>query len=152
YEPVSYNPVWIREGQPKPQALEIIKALQDADLNGLNAEDYDASRWKDRLPGTQKPEGAARFDVALTVCLMRYISDLHIGKVNPGHFQFGLTVDSKKYDLPQFVRDRILESQDVRAALAGVEPGFPGYKRTLTALRHYLKIAPQDDGEALPLP
>ena len=25
----------------------------------------------------------ARFDAALTVCAMRYISDLHIGRVNP---------------------------------------------------------------------
>jgi len=152
YEAVSYNPVWIRDGQPKPQALAIIKDLQEADLNGLNAEDYDGSRWKERLILKQQPEDAARFDVALTVCLMRYISDRHIGRVNPGHFKFGLTVERKKYDLAQFVRDRFVESQEVRATLEEIDPPFPGYRRTLTALRHYLKLSLLDDGEKLPLP
>ena len=152
YESVSYSPVWIRDGEPKPQALAIIEALQEADLDGLNAEDYDGSRWKERLPRTQQPEDAANFDVALTVSVMRYISDRHIGRVNPRHFKFGLTVESKKYNLARFVRDRLVESQDVHTALEEVEPPFPGYKRTLAALRRYLKLLPLDDGEKLPTP
>jgi murein L,D-transpeptidase YcbB/YkuD len=152
YESVSYGPAWIRDGRPKPQALAIIEALQEAGFDGLNAEDYDGSRWKERLIRTQRPEDAARFDVALTVCVMRYISDRHIGRVNPRHFKFGLTVESKKYDLARFVRDRLVESQDVHMALEEVEPPFPGYKRTLTALRNYLKLLSLDDREKLPMP
>lgn len=152
YESVSYSPVWAHEGKPKPQALAIIEAFQEADSNGLNAEDYDGSRWKERLIRTQQPDDAARFDVALTVCLMRYISDRHIGKVNPGHFKFGLTMENRKYDLSRFIRDRIVESQDVRATLEEIEPPFPGYKRTIIALRHYLRLLQLDDGEKLPMP
>ena len=152
YESVSYSPVWIREGQPTPQALEIIEALGEADLHGLHAEDYDGTRWKERLIRTEQPPDVARFDVALTVCLMRYISDRRIGRVNPGHFKFGLTVERKKYDLARFVHDQIVESQNVRAALDQVDPPFPGYKRTLIALRHYLTLLPLDDGEQLPIP
>jgi len=37
---------------------------------------------------------------------MRYISDCHIGKINPQHFKFGLSVEAKKYDLPTFLRER----------------------------------------------
>ena len=47
-----------------------------------------------------------QFDAALTVCVMRYISDLHIGKVNPKHFDFGFDVAAKKYDLPRFREGR----------------------------------------------
>ena len=36
---------------------------------------------------------------------MRYISDCHIGKINPEHFKFGLSVEAKKYDLPAFLRE-----------------------------------------------
>ena len=79
YESVSFRAVWTNEGKPKPQALAIIEALQDANSIGLNAEDYDASRWKERLIRLQHPEDAGRFDVALTACLMRYISDQRIG-------------------------------------------------------------------------
>lgn len=152
YEPTSFGLLWIREGRPTPQALAIIEALQEADRNGLDPEDYDGSRWKERLTGESQAGNDARFDVALSVCLMRYISDLHIGKVNPKHFGFGLSVEGKKYDLPRFIRDRVLIAQNIKATLAEVEPRFPGYRRTLAALRHYLAISQQDDSEKLPVP
>src|SRR6266487_1021200 len=44
----------------------------------------------------------AKFDLALTVCVMRYVSDLYIGKVNPRTFHFGLDIEHKKYNLPDF--------------------------------------------------
>ena len=151
YQP-AYDLVWIRDGQPTPQALATIEILQQADQQGLNAEDYDGSRWKQRLTQLHDPKNTAQFDAALTVCLMRYISDLHIGKVNPRHFGFGLSVENKKYDLAQFIRDRLISGQDVAATLQEVEPPFPGYKRTLIALRHYLEISRTDDGELLAVP
>lgn len=152
YEPTSFSLLWIHQDRPTPQALAIIEVLQQADRNGLDPEDYDGSRWKERLTRESQAGNDARFDVALSVCLMRYISDLHIGKVNPRHFEFGLNVESKKYDLPRFIRDRMVTGQNIEATLAEVEPSFPGYKRTLAALRLYLDISHQDDSEKLPVP
>src|SRR4029077_16415069 len=93
---------------------------------------------------------ALRFDVALTVCAMRYISDLHIGKVNPRHFDFGLDVETKKYDLSDFLKDHVVDGSDVTGALAQVEPAYPGYKRTIAALHTYLELAKQSDDTRLP--
>ena len=152
YGPTAYALAWLRDGQPTPQARAIIEVLKQADQNGLNAEDYDGPRWTERLTRLHQPEDQAHFDAALTVCVMRYISDLHIGKVNPQHFGFGLSVESKKYDLPQFIRSQLVSSNDINAAFQEIEPPFPGYKRTVTALRHYLEIAKQDDGQKLPVP
>jgi murein L,D-transpeptidase YcbB/YkuD len=154
YQPSGYTPAWIRAGQPTPQALAIIEMLKQADSQGLDCEDYDGSRWANRLARLQKPHQAAEeavFDAALTVCSMRYISDLHIGKINPEHFKFGLSVEAKKYDLPAFLRDRLVNG-DVKAELAQIGPPFAGYKRTLEALQHYLQLAREDDGESLPVP
>ena len=154
YEPSSYTPAWIRDGHPTPQALAIIELLKQADSQGLDPEDYDGSRWADRLAHLQKPHDTsqvASFDAALTVCLMRYISDRHIGKINPEHFKFGLDVEAKKYDLPALLRERLVNG-DVKTALAQIGPPFAPYKRTLTALQHYLQLAQQDDGEKLPVP
>src|SRR5207253_4526450 len=81
YEPFAYGLAWIRDRSPTPQARAIIEVLQQADSRGLNAEDYDGSRWNGRLTQLGQAAAAARFDGALTVCLMRYISDLRIGKV-----------------------------------------------------------------------
>ena len=155
YQPTNYTLAWTRDGLPTPQALAIIDLLKQADSRGLDPEDYDGSRWADRLARLQTPQAAgatAIFDAALTVCVMRYISDNHIGKINPGHFKFGLSVEAKKYDLPAFLRERLVNGRDVKGELAQIGPPFAGYKRTLEALQHYLQLAGEDDGEKLPVP
>ncbi|MGA3043947.1 MAG: L,D-transpeptidase family protein [Bryobacteraceae bacterium] len=155
YQPAGYAPAWIRDGQPTPQALKIIEILKQADSQGLDPEDYDSSRWADRLASLEKSRAArdtAIWDAALTVCLMRYISDCHIGKINPEHFKFGLSVEAKKYELPSFLRERLVNGRDVAGELAQIGPPFAGYKRTLEALQRYLQLARQDDGAKLPVP
>jgi murein L,D-transpeptidase YcbB/YkuD len=155
YEPTGYTLAWVRGGQPTAQAQAVIELLRQADRKGLNPEDYDSSRWSERLTRMQhlpSPEDQARFDVALTVCTMRYISDLRIGRINPQHFKFGLSVEQKKYDLAQFLRERVLTAPDMSAALGGIEPPFRGYRRSEQALAQYMALARNDNGEQLPIP
>jgi murein L,D-transpeptidase YcbB/YkuD len=59
-------------------------------------------------------------------------------------------VEQKKYDLAQFLRDRIMTASNLQAVLDGVEPPFAGYRRTEEALAHYLELARNDNGERLP--
>jgi L,D-transpeptidase YcbB len=155
YETSNYAPAWLKDGVPTEQATAVIEVLEQADSKGLNTEDYDGSRWSARVSGLrQSPssDAQARFDAALTVCAMRYISDLHIGRVNPRHFKFNLDVGPKKYDLAAFLREKVVGGSTVKAELGGVEPPFAGYKRTQQALAHYVALARQDDGEQLPVP
>jgi L,D-transpeptidase YcbB len=154
YGNAGYSPVWLRETQPIPQALSMIEHFRNAGKNGLNPEDYDASRWEERirsLQGSSEGTAAARFDVALSVCTMRYVSDLRIGRVNPRHFDFGLSVEHKKYDLAQFLRDQILTASDLQPVLDKVEPPFAGYRLTELALARYIEIARTDEGQRLPV-
>jgi murein L,D-transpeptidase YcbB/YkuD len=147
---------WVRERQPTAQAQQVIALLLQADEKGLSAEDYDGPRWSERLaklkPAASQPSeaDAVQFDVALTVCVMRYISDLHIGKVNPKHFDFGFDIQSKKYDLPQFVKADVVDASDVAGALAQVEPPYPGYQRTIQALHNYVAFAKEYNGPQFP--
>jgi L,D-transpeptidase YcbB len=153
YEPSGFAPIWVQGAQPVPQAVSLIEVFKDAGKKGLDPEDYDASRWEERIRALQGSSGgpaAARFDVALTVCTMRYVSDLRIGRINPQHFKFGLNVEQKKYDLAQFLRDRIMTASNPEAVLEGVEPPFTGYRRTEQALARYIALARSDDGEKLP--
>jgi murein L,D-transpeptidase YcbB/YkuD len=152
YESLDYSPAWIRDNQATPQAVAIITILRQADGKGLNAEDYNASRWDEEMKQLSQPDAAARFDVALTVSLMRYVSDLHIGRVNPKHFDFGLTEKTSHYDLPQFLRQDLVNGQDIKGELELAEPPFLGYKNTEAGLRRYLELSHQDDGEQLPIP
>ena len=147
---------WVRGMEPTPQARQVIAILLQADQKGLSADDYDGPRWNARLaklkPAASQPleADAVQFDAALTVCVMRYISDLHIGKINPKHFDFDLDVQAKKYKLPEFLKADVADASHVAAALAQVEPPYPGYQRTLQALQAYLQYAKEYNGQPLP--
>jgi L,D-transpeptidase YcbB len=149
--------VWVSGSQPTTQAQQLIAVLLQADHKGLSADDYDGPRWNDRLAklksATPQPSetDAVKFDLALTVCAMRYISDLHIGKINPKDFAFALDEESRKYDLAEFLQEHIVNAGDVPATLAQVEPPYPGYRRTMQALQTYMELAKKDDGEQLPV-
>jgi murein L,D-transpeptidase YcbB/YkuD len=154
YEGVNYASVWLRNGQPTPQALAVIAALESSRQKGLNPEDYDALLWSQRLNALKSaganPDTVAHFDAALTVSAMRYISDLRIGRVDPKHFQFGIDIEQKEYDLPQFFAQKLLASNNVSEVLSSVEPPYLGYQRTEAALQTYLSLAKQDKGTQLP--
>jgi L,D-transpeptidase YcbB len=147
---------WVRGMEPTAQARQLIALMLQADQRGLFADDYDGPRWNDRLarlkPATPQPAeaDAVKFDLALTVCAMRYISDLHIGKVNPKHFAFALEDESRKYDLAEFLKDHVVDAGNVVDIPAQVEPPYPGYRRTIRALQTYIELAKKDDGEQLP--
>jgi murein L,D-transpeptidase YcbB/YkuD len=153
YEPAGFAPAWMVGSQPAPVALSLIELFRNAGAKGLNPEDYDSSRWNDRiqtLNGASPGSAVARFDVAMTVCTMRYVSDLRIGRINPQHFNYGLSVEGKKYDLAQFVRSQVIPSSNLKETLDGIEPPFAGYRRSEQALARYVEIARMDDGEKLP--
>ena len=153
YEPAAYAPAWVTGSQPIPAALSFIAVFRNAQEKGLNPEDYDASRWDNRLQALKASPSAlavARFDVALTVCAMRYLSALHLGRINPQYFRHGLSVEGKKYDLARFLRDPVMASSNLKATLDGVEPPFAAYRRTEQVLAHYIELARLDDGQKLP--
>ena len=155
YESTEYALAWVHHGAPTPQAKALIRMLQNASAKGLDAEDYDGSRWAARLiclrPASPRPSDAdlVRFDLALTVSVMRYMSDIRIGKVNPKLFCFGHDVGQKKCDQVEML-PRLVDANDVQTSLEQLEPPFDGYRRTEQALQTYLKLAREDDGEILP--
>ena len=155
YDDRNYEVAWIRDGAPTATATAFIQQFQDAAAKGLIPEDYDAPRWPDRVQAlsTKSADAISLFDVAMTVNVMRYISDLRIGRVNPQHFNFDINVDDKKYDLAEFVSDNVVDSTDVPKLIAGVEPDSEDYRKTEQALAHYLDLAKQQEQVAAePLP
>jgi murein L,D-transpeptidase YcbB/YkuD len=152
YESSGYAPLWVSGDRPTAQALGMIKAFEASAQKGLIPADYDAGRWTARVDALKEStdDKRAEFDAALTVAAMRYISDLHIGLVNPKHFKFGIDVQTKKYDLPHFVTQKVVGATDLQAVLDGVEPPYDGYRRTETMLQQYLQLAAKGDGPKVP--
>ncbi|MEO8736726.1 MAG: L,D-transpeptidase family protein [Edaphobacter sp.] len=155
YDDRNYELAWTRDGKPTATALAFIDAFVDAGAKGLNPQDYDASLWPVRVQklAGKSADAISLFDVAMTVNVMRYISDLRIGRVNPSHFNFDINVQSKKYDLAEFVSDQAVDAKDVPKLIAGVEPDSEQYRQTEIALGHYLDLAKQQEkAGAEPLP
>ena len=150
YDASNFAPVWLRHGQPTSQALGVIQALEESQGKGLDPGEYDASRWQARITalkaGGVSADTVANFDAALTVNAMRYISDLHIGRVDPKHFKFGVDIAQNKYDLPHFVTTKVINAPDVTAVLAAVEPPYAGYRRTEAMLQQYVQLMVKGDG------
>jgi len=147
---------WSRGGKPTQQALEMIGLLENAEKKGLDSKDYDGEHWPARVEGLEasgaRDESAlVKFDVALTVSAMRYISDLHLGKVDPKTLHRDFDPERHKYDLAEFLRQQIAVAGSVKEALAGIEPPFPGYRRTLGALQKYLQMEKEEVPEPLTL-
>jgi murein L,D-transpeptidase YcbB/YkuD len=133
----------------------MIEILQQANLQGLRADDYDSSRWPERmarLQGEHSLRDEIHFDIALTVSTMRYVSDVSVGRLNPRYFQSRLNIGPKKVDLSIFVQSYLVNGADLKSALATIEPPIASYREMKRALLTYLRLEKEDDGEKLPDP
>jgi murein L,D-transpeptidase YcbB/YkuD len=155
YEETGYKLAWIRDGKPTPQALELIGILQEADKKGLESKDYDGLRWAGRLQelqGSDRDSESRRlkFDVALTISGARYISDLHLGRVDPETLHKGFDPERRHHNPGEFLREEVVAAPSVRDALAKIECPYPGYQRELAAFQQYLQMAKEEPPDKLP--
>lgn len=155
YKDAGYKLPWSRGGKPTAQALELIEILRAADKEGLDCKDYDGERWPDRLRELQSDAGATeparvRFDVALTVSASRYISDLHLGKVDPEELHKDFDPEREHHDAGAFLEEEVIAAPSVKDALAKVQCPYPGYQRDLAALQRYLQMEKEEVRDPLP--
>ena len=148
---------WVTGSRLTSQARAIIRLLESAETKGLRPEDYDGPLWNERVSSLEQSTPAlesdlVRFDFDLTVSTMRYVSDLHIGRINPRQYHFGLDINGQNFDLSEFLHAEMIEARDIDAVVETIEPPFPAYRQTRAALVKYLELARQDDGELLPVP
>lgn len=145
-------PLWVREGQATPQARAVMAHLTSADSRGLNSADYDAellTRWSSEL--TPNPRDITSFDVALSLCALRYSSNLYLGRINPRRVDFGLNIEPKRIDLPNLIQ-KIAQSDQPAGILDGLEPKFPLYVRLKQALERYRQLQKEMPESQLGLP
>jgi murein L,D-transpeptidase YcbB/YkuD len=148
------EPFWLQDGQPRPQVRAVLDAMADAASRGLDPDDYDVAAlettWRslsDR--GSLSPRELGLFDTALSVDFMRFISDLHIGRITPRKVGVGFDATPKKYDLPAVLRKAVQEDR-IAATIDAAEPQLALYRRLKTALQQYRQLAQNDKLPAVP--
>lgn len=154
YDSVAFQPLWVRDGRPTPQAAVAITALSAAGAKGLAPADYDAGAlgaMARRLSGTEGPSAdeVAAFDVALTVSLMRFVVGVHSGKIDPRQVGYSLDVRPKQFDLWAFLPE-LARDPDPAARIAALDPPFPLYARLQETLTRYRELAARTDLPAIP--
>jgi murein L,D-transpeptidase YcbB/YkuD len=146
YKAVNYEPLWLNRTDSEPLIAQTLDLLSQAANEGLNPQNYDADKLKEMLPATlQLPPVAVRkramFDTAISLSLLRYLHDLHYGRVSPQGINFNLKLrDKKLIDLPALITAGRNQGQIAQLPSA-VEPKLDQYQKLKSALAHYRELA-----------
>ncbi len=155
YEPSGFAPLWFVDGAPRPQTREAIDVLLAAASRGLHPDDYDAdgldAAWQAVTAGRQlTARELGLFDTALTLALLRHISDLHIGRINPRNLGVDMDIEHKKLDLTTVIRAAI-DQDRIAATVAEAEPQLEVYRRIKGMLERYERLAADTSLGQLPV-
>ena len=91
-----FTPLWTHEGKPTPPSVALVQELRAADAYGLRPSDYPGDALASLLSkpigdGSAETERWAGFDVELSAAVLRFLTHLHSGRVDPraAGFEFG---------------------------------------------------------------
>jgi murein L,D-transpeptidase YcbB/YkuD len=139
-------PHWVAASTPRDAAGTLLDVLAAAADKGLDPRDYEPGTLAERhaaLHGqAATAEDAAAVDVGLSLAFVRYLSDIHLGRIDPRSAGFDIDVAPKRIDLARVVRQAVATGR-IREAVSAAEPGFPMYGRLLQALARYRALAAQ---------
>jgi len=128
YEPRGWAPLWVDDdGEPTRLVGAVATAFRDAAVHGLDPADYDGDRLEaeaERFDDERTSADAqARFDVSVTLAFLRFLSDLHGGRVDPRKLGFEYAPGGSPIDLPVLVAEAVRE-KDVPRAIEAAQPPF----------------------------
>lgn len=149
YEQNGFKPLWLADGQLTSKGRSVLELLSQSAERGLDPKDYDVPWLTGQLLHSmgsnyhQTPDVSAP-DISLTINLMRYASALHQGRIHPCQAHFAIRAKDL-LDPGAFVREYLSSDRALSEHIASIEPPFPGYYRTLSALERYRQLASQPE-------
>lgn len=154
YQQNGFRLLWIDGGKPTAAAMSLLQELRRAGDRGLDPQDYPGARLAALLADTIKtPHSEAKpwalFDAGLTLAGLRFLSDLHYGRIDPAAVGHNLTVNRIAWDIPATLA-HLATAIDVPAALDALEPQFKHYQLLKQQLAHYRDLASEEGINALP--
>lgn len=150
-----WGPLWLSGGRPTDAARALLGSLATAGDAGLEPEDYDASQLGalattlDR--GGADAEQALRFDAALTIGALRFVSALARGRIDPEAAHATLRVDRGTFDAIAAV-SQLRSTSRPDLLLQSIEPPWAHYQLLKRALGRYRQLAGDTTLLRLPRP
>ena len=140
-------------GQPTREARDALAVLEAADGHGLVTGDYQVAalqREAEGLAGEDRSDVAlASFDVGLSLHLLRFWRDVHMGRVSPGAVGFRMYAPVDDHDFPAMLRAAV-SAHRVRAASDELAPPLVLYRALMATLARYRTLV--ETGGPLPTP
>jgi murein L,D-transpeptidase YcbB/YkuD len=146
---------WFADRASHPSLEGALQTLARASAHGLDPADFDAAplgaRWR-QIQGATSPQAGdlAAFDTAVSVSVLRFLSSVHEGRVDPRLVGFDYDVGPKRLDPLTSLRSARDEAGGLAAAVERARPPFPVYYRLMTALAAYRVLVAA--GEPLEVP
>jgi murein L,D-transpeptidase YcbB/YkuD len=155
YQRAAWRPLWLSGTQPTRAAVELIARLSASDSLGLDPADYDAP-WLQRTArdlatiGPHPPQDEpARFDLALSVAAVRFVSALHRGRVSSRLAHAELFIPRRSL-AAEMVVDSLRDEDQQGPLLERIQPPFHHYQLLKNSLARYRGLA--RDTSLVPLP
>ncbi len=132
-----FRPRWF-DAQRRPTAASAVAlaALRDADRHGLQPADYEADWLVRRLDDarTSLPSDGllAQIDVALSWGLLRWLDDVHLGRLSPPPLRAEPPLPRRPWDPVAMLRDSV-SPDAVAATISGAPPASAAYARLMQA-------------------
>jgi murein L,D-transpeptidase YcbB/YkuD len=154
YAANGYRLLWSNGKKASSAAIALLQELRNASSRGLDPEDYPGNRLTYLLtdlidsphPGVEQ---WALFDAGLSLAALRFVSDLHYGRIDPASVGHNLTVERLSLDL-QSTLVNLAAAANVSAAIDALEPQFTHYALLKQELARYRELASRDGLTDLP--
>ncbi|HET9220716.1 MAG TPA: L,D-transpeptidase family protein [Terriglobia bacterium] len=133
----------LRQFQPvAPSADAALQTLENAASEGLHPEDFGVTELRmkrDALQASADSEQRNDFDRRLTYALVRYVSQLCFGRVNPRDVNTEWPAGEKQCDVSRIVHDA-LQMNTVENLSDQLSPKIPEYSGLKAQLKRYRDI------------
>ncbi|MDD1613393.1 MAG: hypothetical protein LUP98_01900, partial [Methylococcaceae bacterium] len=139
YKITDYQLLWLSNASAEKNILQVLDLLDSASANGLNAVNYDTQMLRQKLPSalriaSDNYKQLALYDTAISLSLLRFLHDLHYGRVNPQGINYKLKLSERKLiDLPALIKESLARGTIKQLPLL-VEPKLRQYQKLKSAL------------------
>jgi L,D-transpeptidase YcbB len=149
---------WLGREFPHPQLGPFLRAVQEADREGLDPADYDADSIAARCDEVFRnvsrrnpldPAKVVDLDLWLTYTFLTYSSHLAIGRFDPKTIDAQWQTSPRKVGLVEML-EGALEQNRMGEVLKQLEPPYPEYRALKESLARYRAIAAKGGWSQLP--
>ena len=155
YSADAFAPLWVDvSGHPNRDARDALGLLNGAANEGLDPADYRASQLDGlatALDATPTPlvSDIAAFDASLSANTLRYLRQLHMGRVDPRAIGFRMTVPADDHDFAALLRSA-LATHRLNEAAGELTPPLALYRALRGMLARYRSLAADPTLESPP--